>query len=49
MKELLGGTTVNARNLFKIVSSLPFFKLQLGPDMNENLNALHEIVQMVGL
>lgn len=49
MKELLGGTTVNARNLFKIVSSLPFFKLQLGPDMNENLNALHEIVEMVDL
>lgn len=46
MKELLGGTTRNARNLFDLVSSVPFFKLELGPEMDENLEALYRIAEL---
>ena len=47
MKELLGGTTNNAKNLFQLVSSKPFYRLELGPIMEDNLKALYEIASMV--
>lgn len=42
-KELLGGTNQNVENLLGIVSTFPFFKLELSENLEENLLALKSI------
>jgi hypothetical protein len=43
-RELLGGTSKNYSSLMKIVKNVPFYKLELSPNSQENLEALTKIV-----
>jgi len=46
-KELLGGTRHNIANLFELIETLPFYKLELSSDASLNLQILTDISRKI--